>query len=178
MTTSVRKIIPILLALLILVNSIGYILLYIERLATINLEIRKTINEDYSAEIVTKLALSNYEFTHFVRWKGDDEFKFKGKMFDVVKIERTQNQIIIFCIRDEKEEMLISSFEKIFKRNFSSDNINSNLRISLLNVQLLGLPIYEYALERNFSFNILSCGYTNNYISKFLEANTPPPKVA
>jgi hypothetical protein len=174
----VKKIIPILLALLILLNSIGYILLYIERLANINREIRTLINEDYSAETITKLTLSNYEFTYLLRWKGDDEFKFKGKMFDVIKIERTQNQIIIFCIRDEKEEMLISSFEKIFKRNFSSDNINSNSGISLLNVQLLGLPIYQYTLERNFSFNILSGGYTNCYNSKFSEANTPPPKAA
>jgi hypothetical protein len=100
-----------------------------------------------------------------------------GKMYDVAKINMRENYITVYCIRDEKEEMLISNYEKVFRNNSSPDKINSRSLAPLFTIQLIAIPIKLSFPEKNSASNIFFGNYINNYLPTLQEFPTPPPRI-
>lgn len=134
------------------------------------------VNSHEDSTIFLKLKFTRYEYTRRLSWKSEREFEYKLRMYDVAKIEKNQNEVIVYCIRDEKEEILISSFEKVFKSNSAPDKINLGSRTPFFTIKLIAIPVDLFLLGRNSSFNILFGDYINNYNSKYQESYTPPPR--
>src|SRR6056300_932004 len=76
---------------------------------------------DWSADVCSSdLNQSNAELTAITVRKGeakkltrtkDNEFLLNGKMYDVVRIEKTKSDITYFCLQDEKEEALFEHLD-------------------------------------------------------------------
>ncbi len=62
--------------------------------------------ETFVFNVKDKNALSQFE------WEGDDEFSYKGEMFDVLEKHKEGNKLIIRCISDTKETSLLKDFKK------------------------------------------------------------------
>jgi len=111
------------------------------------------------------------------RWIHSREFKHNGDMYDIVKKEETEDQLIVYCINDTKEKKLEEEFEKRVHKNSSEDKqLPSNKNI--INI-LLSEPIqYEQissALVYELSFNNWCADF---YQSLNLDIPSPPPRLA
>jgi hypothetical protein len=157
-------------------NSIGYILLYIERLENNKREMFALINSVKDLSAMEMLIFSRDEFTQKINWKSENEFEFKGKMYDVVKTENAADEIIVFCIWDEKEDDLISNFEKHYRSNSSKDKINIPHRFSNT-PNLIAVKNELLKSERIRSGEFLSETYFNYYHSISKKTLTPPPRL-
>lgn len=50
-------------------------------------------------------------------WEDEQEFSFKGEMYDVIEKTTEGNHIVIRCIPDKKETSLINEYQKHNKNN-------------------------------------------------------------
>jgi hypothetical protein len=108
-----------------------------------------------------------------IEWEEEGkEFRYRDKLFDVVKIEQTGNSVKIYCINDVKEEKLLKMY---------CEYINYDLSQNHKMVYLLSkIPGYYFQNFINISpsfkgesFKILCIISYKNIIREIL---TPPPR--
>ena len=90
-----------------LLNTAGYYFFFTYNQYTIRQEIHSLISSRLFESSYTRLKVnspsSNPDFT----WLGEDEFKYKGELYDLCG-EKTEGNITTFlCIKDKQEEKLI-----------------------------------------------------------------------
>ena len=172
-----KKVVSILLTFLVFFNSTGYILVYIEQLANNKREIRVLINSKDGSSIIQKLKFTWLDYKTKLNWKEEKEFEYKGRMYDVKRVEIKSNYVIIYCLRDETEEMLISNYEKLQESNSTKDKIASGLQLSIA-FHLLAIQSETYPSEIKNNVILLSGSYVNYYKSVHVKLLTPPPRSA
>jgi hypothetical protein len=122
------------------------------------------------------LKFTLYEFENELNRKGENEFEFRGKMYDIVKIEKNDSTVLICCIWDRKEDELIADFEKYCEQKSSRDKFRASHSFSktfnLIAIQ--NKIVSPYKLVRKM---FLSTDYFINYRSVFKKILTPPPKL-
>lgn len=109
------------------------------------------------------------------RWIHSREFKYNGDMYDIVKKEETDKELIVYCINDTKEKKLEEEFEKRVHKNSTEDkqhptinNYNISLSEPVQSEQIGIAVVYETA------FNYLR---TDSYKSLYLDILSPPPRL-
>lgn len=111
------------------------------------------------------------------RWIHSREFKYNGDMYDIVKKEETDKQLIVHCINDTKEKKLEEEFEKRVNKNSSEDK-RLPVKINIIN-SLFSEPIQSEQIKNDLvyeqSFNNWR---TDFYQSLFLDIPSPPPRLA
>ena len=110
------------------------------------------------------------------RWIHSREFKYNGKMYDVVKKIEEDKQLFLYCINDEREKKLEEEFEKAVNKN-STENKQRPVKHNHFNISL-SEPVQSeqigYALVYEFEFNY---SRTDSYNSPYLEIPSPPPRI-
>jgi hypothetical protein len=154
-------------------NSAGYIILFWQ------------IQQDVKRDMIQKISgvVPDNELTciKFLKtdislseWQDMNELEYQGSMYDVVKKEESDNYYILYCLNDQKEEVLL----KNYNRNFNDDKEKSaqnNLRVhtTLIIPAILKNNFPIKRINTIFSiYNYLSL----NYQSVWLDKLTPPPK--
>ena len=107
-------------------------------------------------------------------WKEMEELEYQGSMYDVVKKEESSKFYVLYCLNDQKEEVLI----KIYNRHFSDDKEKStqnNLRVL---VTLIAPAIIKnnISIKRFDTISSINNYLSVNYQSVWLDKLTPPPK--
>ncbi len=132
------------------------------------------MSNDVSSKI-EKLIFTQNEYLNKLNWKDEEEFEFRGEMYDVLKTEISGNNITAYCLRDEKEEELISNYEKLFRENNVKDKVCPEL-VSLINFHFLAIQNEISSQGRIGRIMLLPGNYINNYVSINKESHSPPPK--
>jgi hypothetical protein len=106
-------------------------------------------------------------------WLGKKEFEYKGAMYDVVNKAESNKEYIFYCLNDEKEELLIKSYNRHFDDNKDkATNNNSRYFFSLVApATLMNNPIKRVNICYKINNQI-----TSQYQSIWLETINPPPK--
>jgi len=111
------------------------------------------------------------------KWIHSREFKYNGDMYDIVKKEEADGQLIVHCINDTKEKKLEEEFEKKVHKNSLEDK-NLPVNKNIVNI-LLSEPIVSEQINNDLvyelSFNIWRADF---YQSTFLDIPSPPPRFA
>ena len=136
------------------------------------------LNCQKNSSLLLKMKLSKNEFAQDLNWKEENEFEYKGEMYDVARIEFGDKNITIFCIRDEMEEQLVANFEKVTGANSVKDKFASSPRVSQTSLHLIAIQNEIYSFERINDVILYSENYLNRYHSVYLKSPTPPPKFA
>ncbi len=170
------RIISILLSFLIILNSSGYVFIYIERLASNKQKMELLISSQKNLSLFEKFIFTEKEFSSKIKWHSKIEFELNGKMYDIAKVNKTNERVIVYCIQDEKEDELISSFEKVNKTNSEKDKLHFTQTYNTSN--LIAVENKLFLSEKIRNVTALSGDYFNNYRSVFLQSPTPPPKIA
>jgi len=178
-----KKWVSIFLLGLMLYNIMGYYVAYLAMLQELKNEMRSSIHNADQDENITiiklpyidgKIADNDLEFV------DEDEFSYRGQMYDVQRTEINGNEISFYCLCDENENTLNFSLEKHIDCNNldgnSAEKKNESITKSLLKEYLpqMGLivPIGENSIVAEFSnlaYPTLNASY---------EVALPPPKTS
>jgi len=109
------------------------------------------------------------------RWIHSREFKYNGDMYDIVKNEENENQLILYCINDTKEKKLEEEFEKRVHQN-SSENKQRPSANYQINILLSEAVQHEKLGTELMPEYIFKERLTNRYKSLHLEIPSPPPR--
>jgi len=81
----------------------------------------KTERETFSFSLNDQTALSKLE------WEDGHEFRLRGKMYDVIEKRIENGKLVISCISDDKETLLLSKLIDDWKENDRSNKIPNQL---------------------------------------------------
>ena len=175
-----RRLLSIVLITAVLIEIAGFYCIYLVKQFYIkeSAEISIHSNERPANELrfAFKLKNNSSEEASF-RWTDDDEFTYKGMMFDVSHKEIVADSIILYCINDSDELSLIEKFKALFagKPDNKSSGINSGI-LQFLTEQFIPAEKNELSF---YPHQILMYAVTNSggivYMS--YEILKPPPQL-
>ncbi len=167
-----KKIIPSLLIILIFLNTFGFNLLLDYLIYKCKNDFSNEKFYDLNQMVILKI--SPDEEKDLQRFE-DDEVRFKGKMYDIIKETKKGNILYINCINDKKEDNL---FEILFKINKKNDPNDQTEPVLLKNVLIKNYILNEKELFY-FQFNkeILFVHTLILYSSPIKDIILPPPEL-
>lgn len=107
-----------------------------------------------------------------------NEFKYYGRMYDIVRRETRGDTVYFYSIRDEKEEKLIADFIREMKKNNGSNSFPEEDDL----MKLLTFSLECIENETEIANEIFTSGKhtfvinQENTISNIQEVPSPPPK--
>ncbi len=165
-----RKYISFILLIIILFISNGYHLYFKYLQHNIQHEIKHKIKNGLNENELFVIVVSTNNEKEIEWTKKNKEFRYKGEMYDLVKIKIKNNKKIYYCINDVKEEHLIANFTK---QNRRRNKILLRLK-KLLNNKYF--PKTYSVNNKILQANIYFTEYQFLYKSRFKEILSPPPK--
>ena len=124
-----KKIIAIILLIRFSVQITGVPLFFHIRQASIKKTVKKRLRRRMDTESLEQFVFYTADKTEKPEWEGDDEFRYKGEMYDVVEKRVEQGKTIIVCINDKKEALLVKQYKKAINDDIGG---NSKKRSSIL----------------------------------------------
>jgi len=115
-----RRLLSILLVSAFLFNGFGYYLTYRIIEKGYKKHFRQHIKFNSTTENTEVLVISDTEIQSKnspFKWMEEDEFRYHGKMYDIIKSEKQGNNNIFYCVNDKNEELLLSRFENYLKHH-------------------------------------------------------------
>ena len=164
------------LLLIFVFNNFGYWFCFKMEQAGIKQEMfEKTKQALPNAELISltiPLAESNT-----ISWQDNNEFTYKGEMYDVVRTEKTvDNTIVYYCLSDAKEEALYTNLNTHIKGNLYGDKSNGKHSNDLL--KLFSQTYFNNVQEFYFfeqANNTVPLLTSITYTSIKLDILCPPP---
>lgn len=80
---------------------------------------------------IVLISLNNNESKR-LSWENENEFRYKGEMYDVIEKKTDGNKVQIRCVSDKKETALLIEYQKNNKRNAANSTI-----VQLINAQFV-----------------------------------------
>ena len=177
-----KKIIAIVILGLMLYNILGYYLVYLGLIYEAKSEMSERIEgSDFGKELTTLVfSIENGNISDKdIDFKNEDEFEYKGEMYDVVKSETRDGFVYFYCINDKNEEFIQASLEKHISDNFSNDAATQKRVNSILkNIIKKGISNNSTIQVSRINNNCLSFNREIEYLFTVTrEIKTPPPKI-
>ncbi len=148
-----KKIINILLAFLIFINSGGFVIIFYQMRSLINQEMFQYIkchkylfDELISFRIPKKDLFNNRN--GFI-WEKKKEFFKDNKLFDIVEISEDKNDnnyVFVYALNDKREETMVKTFTKNINKLVNDKTKSPKLRTILSNLISQALPIINIKL--------------------------------
>jgi hypothetical protein len=172
-----KKIVSILLLFCLILNIVGYHVIFYFRQAEIKAEMKKSLlirahSEDetgFSFSLNDKKAISTLD------WVGDNEFKLNGQMYDVIEKKIENGKLILRCISDIKETALIKTFYQM--NNESNSKRKLALLMQLVNNSYLANTNSEIVIRYKPVPPIIH-PESDPLTSQVRDVLTPPPQVS
>lgn len=110
-----------------------------------------------------------------VEWLNESELTYSGKMYDIIKQETRNDTTILYCLNDEKEDILNKVFAEIIN---NKKDINSFSSIANIIKILITIAVQPEISEFNYfqSYNDFLNLYISNLRNIWLKIPSPPPK--
>lgn len=164
-----KKLIPILLIILISLNTFGFDFILGYLLFTCKIEFKEHVEKNSIKNDLKVFKISQVDSKKFQKF--DFEIKYDGHMYDIVKEEKKDNDIYFYCYSDEKED----SINKIInKRN---DGQNHPSKVNYLQKNLAKNYLTPENTDSNSKSNDSQIFILEhfNLPSHFCEVLSPPP---
>lgn len=151
-----RKLLSIILISALLFNVFGYYFTFIIIQKGYKKQFRKHISYNTSTENTEILIISDAEIHQHnspFKWMEEDEFRYHGKMYDIVKSEKQGDNNIFHCVNDKNEEKLLARYENYLKHHTDSNAPYQQKSHSLLS-QIIKEAVFEYNSVKNLSSDV------------------------
>lgn len=111
-----------------------------------------------------------------ISWEGDDEFSYRGEMYDVIEKIKVNDQWLIKCISDKKEDSLIAQYTSLAKDDWGN---TAKKRTSTILKLIDNLFVYT-AVAPRINYPVITHTAAGEYdaplASLSAEVLTPPPR--
>lgn len=111
------------------------------------------------------------------RWIHSREFKYNGDMYDIVKKEEDDKQLIVYCINDTKEKKLEVEFDRAVHKNSSDDKQRPTT--NNYNFVFISEPVQSEQIGKAPVIEtVLNYWRTDSYKSLYIDIPSPPPRLS
>ena len=108
-----------------------------------------------------------------LQWEDEEEFLWRGEMYDVVSKKMDGEKLVITCIADKDEDRLLNEYQRTTEHNQAGSK-SSLVKFTVDNfVQPVSLEEKQYAESLQQSFSELSA----ELVFRPSTIISPPPKV-
>jgi hypothetical protein len=177
-----KKCLTILLALLLFINSGGFIIIFYQVQNSVKSKAEAYIRSgNYEKDKVVEFRLNKQELYSNVKrlvWKDKKEFEYNGTLYDIINIETNNNEVIIYCLNDVAESQIVKNFSQDINDLASGKLNNSKFKTSLVNLISQALFIFPFHLNKSADQQKYSNRFPVNILTVILENPVPPPKSA
>lgn len=158
----------------LLINSCGYIIVFLQVQQEIRHEMMEKIASESSSPELTAIRVNR--FHNDLIWKEDNEFEYRGKLYDIIKMTASKDSCIYYCLNDEKEEALIKNFSRQVDNGFKGGLLNYKLTKVQNNLINYALINSKFSLPRicNLPTNVALS--ESGYKSIIIQIPSPPPR--
>jgi hypothetical protein len=169
-----KKSFSIALLLVFFYGIIGFYLNFQIEQCRIKEEIKEKIINNLPENKLTILKISTCENDKIEWIEQGKEFRYKGEMFDLVKIKQEKGTTIYYCFCDSKESKLLLSLDKLVK-----DQCDHSQSRSVQKKQVINYYFQEGLFSQPLTASpVHYFPYTSAYNYICPEVITPPPRKA
>ncbi len=173
-----KKIVSIVFVGLFLLNSFGYYFIFSYNQGVLRNEMRSLIRVGYFKDHNEKLIITNPSSNPDFKWAEKGEFRYKGKLYDLISMEVTGTTVVFNCINDKNEELLIArhdQFRNLFTGMNSPERTKNNQAMHNLLIKQALLKLFLIQSPENSSQVIffIPAKHLNSII---LPPASPPPR--
>lgn len=174
----INKIVIIFICILFFYSSIGTVLIFQQIKLYHKKSIRSQILNRNIPQLVVKLSFSKQDIdNHKIHFIEEHEFRFEGKLFDIIEKFETSDSIHFLCINDTEEEKLETQFLAYVINEKNPLKIPLPVREIL---KLLNIDLYyqnNSLTQELFYFHKNWFDFTSKLIDSFISIPDPPPKI-
>lgn len=165
-----KKYISLILLIITLTTGNGYYLYFTYLQHNVQQDIKSKLEGTIPNKNLSIIVITNSNNNKIFWTRKDKEFRYEGKMFDIVKVKIKNNKTYYYCLNDVNENILVANF---LKNNKRINKILLKLRKILINKYL---PKDTLTNKISNKTNILFCIITEHYKSKTINIISPPPQ--
>lgn len=154
----------------------GYYAAFLIKRTQLRNEMKSFIKSEAGAESLRKLVIPLDYYASSVNFIEDNEFIYKGELYDLVRKETSGNNIIIFCINDKKEQALLNNAKEHFSRNHDQKNSTNKSSSVLKNIIKEALPENSNFITLSVSQMISGFDDASHITMQYIPVTSPPPK--
>ncbi|HEA31041.1 MAG TPA: hypothetical protein ENH91_13795 [Leeuwenhoekiella sp.] len=173
-----HKIIALCLTTIFAFNLLGHIVLFKVQQYQARREAIHNIKSGLPDAQLTRIFIKKENLSSLL-WLGDDEFRYRGKMYDVIKKRQDyKGNTIYYCYDDSLESFLYSRLTKHVKnskKNQKNRNTGAKITFKYLSRKNTYSIVKVHAVVSEHSQPFFN--YTFFYNSPTLEISGPPPKL-
>jgi hypothetical protein len=170
----VKKLTSILLLFCLLFATAGYqVVLRVQVWQAKNQMKRELQNSSSHKDEITEFQFAADKYNQ-LEWENDHEFLFNGHMYDLISKEWKNGKLLISCISDDRETVLLNEYMKINRENQSGKKTLASL---------LQLICSQFVLPSSIlSPGSVNCNqtkfpsYTSGLFNIAYPIHTPPPR--
>lgn len=169
-----KRFLASLLILLLVFNSAGYIVVYRQLHKYFKQVGFKETKKHFSKEELTPIVLEEAS-SHFV-WVKPHEIRYHGSMFDIVFRENQGDSVILYCISDERENILEQAFFTLLENDLPSVPLHPLSKLLKEKLSEFYLPFNPIAFDSTV-INVFPPIPEQSYSSQPLAQVFQPPDV-
>jgi predicted RNA-binding protein len=136
------------------------------------------LKENKSSQFGTKLefaVVSNKIIDENFSWEDEnEEFRYHDELYDVVKIEKKEDKIVLICLKDNDENQLENQIKEIHKINKTGSSKTSQLNLKFFSLFYLEKQS-KTLLFGNEKKEIIPA-YSSFLQASFVDITLPPPR--
>ena len=153
-----KRIIPALLIILIILNTFGFNLLLDFLIVKCKSDFAVQKHHDSEKVILLKIAENDGELQRI----DGNEIRYKGRMYDIISETKNNNVLYIKCINDKKEDNLFKILFKINKQDDPNDKSEAYSKTLLIKNYILNeTDIIHFQKKRAGRLFIPCCNITH-----------------
>lgn len=154
----------------------GYYTAFLIKRSQLRKEMKSFIKSEAGTESLQKLVIPIDQYATSVNFIEENEFIYNGELFDVVRKETSNNNIIIFCINDTKEQVLLNMAREHFSRNHDQNNSTDKSSSITKNIITEALPENPSFMISSVSKIMTGFDYASHMITQYIPVISHPPK--
>ena len=137
-----KKIVAFILLTALFLNIIGYHFIFQMQQHQVKEDMKEYLSssKDIQNAVELRFSLADASSISKLKWEEEKEFTYNGEMYDVIKKENANGELVIQCIKDKKETHLVNNYEKVSKET-QGDPLSKNKSTGLLKL-ITGIFIY------------------------------------
>lgn len=176
-----KKCITILVAILLFINSGGFIIIFYQAQKSAKQEILCSIKDGkYKIRDIAQFRIDRTDIYRNINgfiWNDKNEFEYKGELYDIINLSAENNSLILFCINDITEEQIVKTFNNEINGLARGDLNNSKVKTSLLNLISQALIKNPADINQYYNYQPFNLIADENIILAYREIPSPPPKI-
>jgi hypothetical protein len=175
-----KKILSIVFVGLFLLNSCGYYFILSYNQGLYREEMKNLIRTGYFSDQHEQFVITNPQGDPDFQWAEKGEFRYHGKLYDLISMDVKGSTIIVTGINDKKEEQLIAKHDQ-FRTLITGTNSTERAK----NAHAIQNLVIKQALLRNFciqppanSSQVIFYDPVPDLKSIAITPSSPPPRSA